>query len=152
MSKTPTLEGIQAEHKKLGDMIAKLMAQAKTEFHFPEAQIELSHGEQYAGIILGKDGEASYHLVLLTGQKEDINWQAAIDWAESLDGTLPTRREQSLLFANLKEEFSNNCYWSCEQHAGSAAYAWYQGFEHGSQGYSTKGNERRARAVRRLVI
>lgn len=62
-------------------------------------------GEQYAGILLGKDGTPDQHIFLLPGEAESIKWQAAKDWAASAGGDLPTRREQSLLFANLKEAF-----------------------------------------------
>lgn len=33
----------------------------------------LNEGEHYAGLILGKDGEADYHLILLPGEANDIN-------------------------------------------------------------------------------
>jgi hypothetical protein len=73
--------------------------------------IELQPGERYAGMILGKDGDPSYHLVLLPGQQDDITWEKAMEWAAKQGGeyvsNLPTRREQSLLFANLKEEFED---------------------------------------------
>jgi len=152
MSKTLTLESVQAEQKKLDAMIAQLVAQAKTEFAFPETEIQLSHGEHYAGLILGKNGESSYHLVLLPDEAEDVNWKDAGTWAKKAGGELPTRREQSLLFANLKEEFSENWYWSQEQRASSESYAWMQYFGNGSQLSRRKGSEYRARAVRRLPI
>jgi hypothetical protein len=112
----------------------------------------LKKGELYAGIILGKDGAANHHLILLPGQKEDINWADAGKWAKKIGGELPTRREQALLYANLKEAFEERWYWSCEQHAGNADYAWYQDFEDGNQSHDHKDYELRARAVRRLAI
>ena len=112
----------------------------------------LKDGEHYAGIILGKDGATSHHLILLPGEVEDTKWQAALDWAVRAGGELPTRREQSLLFANLKEQFTPNWYWSSEQHSANALYAWLQYFSNGNQIINLKGGEFRARAVRRLVI
>jgi hypothetical protein len=112
----------------------------------------LKEGEQYAGIILGKNGEQNYHLVLLPGEIEDANWQKSIDWAKSVGGELPTRREQALLYANLKEQFKSEWYWSCEQHAADSDYAWMQGFSTGGQGNDHKSDFYRARAVRRLII
>ncbi len=112
----------------------------------------LKEGEKYAGIILGKNGEQSYHLVLLPGEIEDSNWQKSIDWAASIGGELPTRREQALLYANLKEQFRSEWYWSCEQHAATPVYAWMQYFGDGVQLNGLKSDGCRARAVRRLII
>lgn len=110
----------------------------------------LNQGEKYAGLILSSNGEPSYHLILLPGQAEDMNWQDAIDWASSIQGHLPTRQEQSLLFANLKGEFEPAWYWSSEQY--SDAVAWDQNFYYGSQLNSSKSAEGRARAVRRISL
>jgi hypothetical protein len=112
----------------------------------------LKEGEQYAGIILGKNGEQSYHLILLLGETEDTNWEKSIDWAKSVGGELPTQREQALLYANLKEQFTPDWYWSCEQHAAHADYAWAQLFGYGFQSYYRKSLNYCARAVRRLII
>src|SRR3990172_1396299 len=108
--------------------------------------------EHYAGIILGKDGEPDHHLILLAGEAESVNWAQAKDFAAKAGGELPTRREQSLLFANLKEQFQPRWYWSGEQHASYSGYAWVQYFSDGDQDGYLKSNDYRARAVRRLVI
>lgn len=147
-----TLEKIEKKQSEIAAMIAEFKAQSTTEFVFPETQIELRHGEHYAGLIIGKDGEPGYHVILLPGEADSVNWQAAKDWAASIDGELPTRREQSLLYANLKEEFKESWYWSGEQHASYSLSAWYQGFGNGGQGYNGKDYIFRARAVHRLVI
>ena len=147
-----TLELLETKHKEFGELIAKFKAEVKTQYVFPQTEIQLAHGEHYAGVILGKDGESSYHLVLLPEDKESIKWQEAVDWAKSIGGELPTRREQSLLFANLKEEFQEKWYWSGEQHASHSGYAWGQYFFNGFQFTCSKGGTCRARAVRRLVI
>ncbi len=112
----------------------------------------LSAGEVYAGVILGKDGAPDHHLILLPGSAEDVPWEKAKEWAASVGGELPTRREQALLFANVREEFESAWYWSSEQDAGYSGYAWSQGFSDGYQHYDRKSNELRARAVRRLAI
>jgi hypothetical protein len=112
----------------------------------------LKEGEVYAGIILGVDGAPDHHLVLLPGDAEEVTWKAAKEFASKLGGDLPTRREQALLYANLKHEFKPRYYWSSELHAAYDDYAWYQGFDDGYQGSSLKSASLRARAVRRLTI
>jgi hypothetical protein len=111
-------------------------------------------GELYAGIILGKDGERNYHLYLLPDKTptERLNWQDSMNWVSTVGGDLPTQREQSLLFANLKEEFAAGYYWSNEQYADGTDYAGVQGFGIGDQHNNHKSNEYRARAVRREYI
>ncbi|MDW3683902.1 DUF1566 domain-containing protein [Cupriavidus sp. CV2] len=117
----------------------------------PVSIADLRPGELYAGIILGKNGEPSHRLILLPGAAEDLTWEQAKEWATSVGGELPTRREQSLLFANLKEEFEGTWYWSGEQYAGGSHYAWGQNFNGGLQDSYRKYGEFRARAVRRLA-
>lgn len=112
----------------------------------------LNDGEHYAGIIIGKDGASSHHLILLPGEAKDLNWEKAKEWATEQGGQLPTRREQALLYANLPEQFKPEWHWSCEQHAASSDSAWMQLFGYGLQGFDLKSNHYRARAVRRLVI
>ncbi|WP_109477672.1 DUF1566 domain-containing protein [Paraburkholderia sp. C35] len=114
---------------------------------------ELNEGEVYAGILLGKNGAAHQHVILLPGDIEDGKWSNAKEWAQSIDGELPTRREQSLLFANCGEEFKRDWYWSGQEHESDSAYAWYQYFGYGDQSYYRKASYHcRARAVRRLPI
>ena len=112
----------------------------------------LKPGEHYAGIILGKDNEPDHHLILLPGEAESVTWEQAKEFAAKVGGELPTRREQSLLFANLKEQFQPRWYWSGEQHVSHSGCAWYQYFDFGYQSYGHKGYGCRARAVRRLEI
>ncbi|MCY0854286.1 DUF1566 domain-containing protein [Cupriavidus sp. D39] len=118
----------------------------------PANRPALAAGELYAGLILGKDGAPDHHLILLPDSAEDVTWEQAKEWAAAAGGELPTRREQSLLFANLKEEFESAWYWSGEQYAGPSNYAWLQNFSVGAQYYGRKSYEFRARAVRRLVL
>lgn len=109
-------------------------------------------GGIYAGIIGGKNGACDHHLILLLGDFEAPDWSRACEWAGQQDGSLPTRSEQALLFANLKGEFKPEAYWSCEQYEGNSASAWCQGFGYGYQLYYHKSAALRAVAVRRLPI
>ena len=157
MSNVITLESIKAEHTKLAELIAAFEKQQEgSALFFPEIIINLAPGEHCAGLIIGKDGEPSYYLILLPGEVEDVNWDAAMEWAAKQSGELvsglPTRREQSPLFANLKEEFQQRAYWSCEANESESGWAWYQVFYYGGQNILRKPSEFRARAVRRLVI
>lgn len=112
----------------------------------------LKDGEVYAGRLLGKNGAPDQHIILLPTEAVDQSWGSCKAWAESQGGELPTRREQSLLFANLKAEFQPRWYWSGEQHADYSVYAWNQRFNGGYQGLNRKSYEGRARAVRRIII
>jgi hypothetical protein len=114
--------------------------------------IPLTPGERYAGAIVNPDGTLSHHLVLLPNRPENrLSWPAAKAWAASVDGDLPTRREQSLLFANTKDAFEPAWYWSSEQYEGDGAYAWSQDFDYGYQSYGHTSYEGRVRAVRRVT-
>jgi len=112
----------------------------------------LKKGETYAGIILGQNGEKDYHLVLLPGEAENCTWSKAKEFAKKAGGELPTRREQSLLFANCREHFKPNWYWSGEQPAANSDCAWCQHFDHGYQSDYDTYLRLRARAVRRIPI
>lgn len=106
-------------------------------------------GGKFAGVTL--DGDQLALLVLLAG---DFNgtWAEAKDWADKEGGVLPSRHDQLVLFKNLKAEFKGEWYWSSEQHAGGADYAWGQGFSDGGQYCNDVSYRIRARAVRRIPI
>lgn len=110
---------------------------------------EVQEGEIYAGILI-KDGAPNHHLILLPGEVEQVTWDQAAEWAASIGGKLPTRKEQALLFANAAEGFEPRCYWSGEQHLRNLA--WTQDFGYGDQDSDGKCLETRARAVRRVPI
>ncbi|HDR9029930.1 TPA: DUF1566 domain-containing protein [Burkholderia vietnamiensis] len=148
---TITLEALKAEHTKFGEMIAAFEKQAASEYRVEGVTITLAPGERYAGLVLGENGDADYHLILLPGEAEEIEWAEAGEWAEEQGGTLPTRREQSLLFANLKSEFQPAWYWSNQQHESNSGWAWCQGFLDGDQYGDDKSAALRARAVRRFI-
>ena len=151
-----TLESIKQKQDEVAKMIAAFESYTTEKVSYPAVNIDLLPGEKYAGLILGKDGDSDYHLILLPEQIKDVKWDEAVKWAKKqggeFDSQLPNRREQSLLFANLKEEFEEYAYWSSEQHASYSDYAWSQHFYVGHQYYWTKTNPLRARAVRRLAI
>jgi hypothetical protein len=112
----------------------------------------LKEGESYAGLILGKEGTPDYHLILLPGDAADVSWPAARDWAAGDGGELPTRRELSLLFANLREQFERGWYWSSEHHETRAQLVWGQNFASGIQTVYGRPYRGHARAVRRVPI
>ena len=125
---------------------------AKVMSIYKEVAGALSDGEQYAGVILGKDGQPDHHLVLFPGEAEEVSWAAARDWAVATGGQLPTRRELSLLYANLREHFQRVWYWSCEPQEPRAQLVWGQNFTSGIQTMYGRPFRGRARAVRRLIV
>lgn len=140
----------------LADLWLKQLAQEQGfRAHAPLPHIaipSLASGESWAGIVLNEDGTPGHHVILLPGEAEGINWNKAVEWAKEIGGELPTRREQSLLYANCKSQFKGEWYWSGEQHAANSLDAWTQCFGYGGQHDGGKGFEARARAVRRLPI
>ncbi|MFC3457462.1 DUF1566 domain-containing protein [Massilia haematophila] len=112
----------------------------------------LKEGEHYAGVILGKEGQPDHHLILLPGDVGDVSWPGALDWAGSQGGELPNRRELSLLFANLREQFSREWYWSSEPHETRAQLVWGENFASGIQTVYGRPFRGHARAVRRVLI
>jgi hypothetical protein len=150
-----TLQSIKNKQDEISAMIAAFEAYSGDKISYPAITLDLQPGEKNAGLVLGKDGDADYFLILLPEEKENIDWNDAVKWAKQqggdMDASLPTRREQALLYANLNEEFKNEYYWSSEQHASESGYAWYQYFYYGYQGYYGEGDTLRARAVRRLL-
>ncbi|QWE95310.1 DUF1566 domain-containing protein [Cupriavidus sp. EM10] len=111
----------------------------------------LSEGEIYIGAIGDKNGDF-HHVVLLPGDNDDATWQAQMEWAKSIGGDLPTRVEQAMLWANFRDQFKGEWYWSNEVHHRNSGWAWYQAFGYGDQDYDGQDHELRARAVRRLPI
>ncbi len=112
----------------------------------------LNEGEQYAGLILGKDGKPDHHLVLLPGEAQEVSWSAAREWAQGNGGELPTRRELALLYANLREQFERVWYWSSETQEPRAQLVWGQNFTSGIQTMYGRPFRGRARAIRRLPV
>ncbi len=111
----------------------------------------IEEGEIYVGSIGDASGDL-YHIVLLPGDSDDATWKKQMAWAKSIGGDLPTRVEQSLLFANLKDQFKPDWYWSNTPHASGSDSAWFQTFSNGFQNFNLLLSKLRARAVRRLPI
>jgi len=112
----------------------------------------LAEGEIYVGCIGDAAGNL-HHVILLPGDNDDANWQDALNWAKSIGGDLPNRIEQSMLWANHRDQFQEDWYWSNETYERNPAYAWCQTFDNGRQLYDRKDYDYcRARAVRRLPI
>lgn len=111
---------------------------------------ELKAGETYAGILLNEDGTPSHHVILLPGDNDSADWQTQTDWAKSIGGELPSRQEQSLLYANCRQHFERDWYWAAEEHSSGSARSQY--FGDGTQYHDRKHDELRARAVRRVEI
>lgn len=120
--------------------------------NYKEVRAALEEGEEYAGLILGKEGKPDHHLVLLPGEATEVSWSAARDWAGGMGGDLPTRRELSLLYANLRERFERVWYWSAEPQEPRSQLVWGQNFTSGIQTMYGRPFRGRARAVRRLLI
>ncbi|WP_175760476.1 DUF1566 domain-containing protein [Burkholderia anthina] len=155
---TTTLAAIEAAQSKLADDHARINAMIDefkkqpraTEYRIDAVTIPLAAGECFAGPILDEDGALSHYLILLPGDAEDVTWDQAREWAEQQGGELPSRREQSLLFTNLRGEFESTWYWSGEE-AETSGWAWFQLFGYGSQVSHHQGTQLRARAVRRFI-
>lgn len=148
-----TLEAIEAKHTELSKLIAQFKEQVNqpvTHF-FPQVEIELHPGEHYAGPVLDQRGDLVHHLVLMAQRPTGkLAWQAAMDWASSIGGTLPTRQEQALLFANCKPHLKPEWHWSSQTHEDDASYAWICDFDNGYQLSHHKSYEGGAVAVRRV--
>jgi hypothetical protein len=148
-----TLEAVEAKQTELAQMIAKLRAgaAAATVLSIAAVSIELQPGERYAGAVLDADGKVMHHLVLLAAKPDgDLDWKAAMAWAAGVGGSLPTRQEQALLFANCKAQIEPRWHWSSETYEANASFAWNCDFDDGYQGNNGKSYEGCARAVRRL--
>lgn len=125
MSNLAEIENIRAEVVKLNARLDALKASALT-IEVPAMKFEL-----------------------LPGEAVGVTWEEAVAWAKEQGGELPTRQEMLVLYANLKDEFQADWYWS-EQHEDGPDYAWVQLFLNGNQNYSHKSDRSRARAVRRI--
>ena len=112
---------------------------------------ELAEGEIYVGCIGDALGNL-HHVILLPGDNDDATHEAQLEWAKSIGGDLPSRIEQAMLFANHRDQFKNDWYWSNEIHHAESGWAWGQFFSLGHQTSNHKLNEFRARAVRRVPI
>lgn len=145
---TITIEELKADVARLNEKVVAFERAKPRVVTVDEIDIELDEGETYVGLILNDDGTPKHHLVLLPGEHEG-DWASAKSWAAKAGGELPSRREQSLLFANAKAGFQARWYWSSEKHE-NGSVAWVQDFDYGGQGTGHVGYNNCARAVRRL--
>lgn len=111
----------------------------------------LADGEIYVGCIGDAVGNL-HHVILLPGDNDAATHEAQLEWAKSIGGDLPSRIEQAMLWANYRDQFKQDWYWSNEIHHRESGWAWCQLFFHGDQSTTDRRNELRARAVRRLPI
>ena len=112
---------------------------------------QLAEGEIYVGAIGDAAGNLQ-HIILLPGDNDEATFEAQLEWAKSIGGDLPNRIEQAMLWANHRDQFKRDWYWSNETHHTESGWAWCQYFLSGYQDYGREGYELRARAVRRLPI
>ena len=113
---------------------------------------ELADCEIYVGAI-GDALGSLHHVILLPGDNDNATHKSQLEWAKSIGGDLPSRIEQAMLWANHRDQFKNDWYWSNEQHHSNDEYAWCQDFYDGTQSLNHRITSRlRARAVRRLPI
>lgn len=148
-----TLEAIKAKQTELADLIAKFTTPAPPAvLHcYREFQVLLKDGERYAGPVLDADGGVSHHLVLMAEKPDDtMTWKDALAWAALVGGSLPTRQEAALIFANCKPHVGAEWHWTSEEYEGNDSYAWYCYFSNGSQGCNDKDDGGTVRAVRRV--
>ena len=113
--------------------------------------LNLQPGETYIGAIGDAAGNL-HHVILLPGDNDEATFGAALEWAKSIGGDLPSRIEQAMLWANHRDQFQKDWYWSAETHHAESSWAWSQYFNYGYQDFIPKSNVLRARAVRRLPI
>lgn len=111
----------------------------------------LNEGEIYIGAIGNAKGEV-YHLVLLPGDNDDATHAEQLAWAQSIGGDLPNRIEQAMLWADHRDQFKKDWYWSNEKHHSESGWAWCQSFITGTPSNDPTDYALRARAVRRLVV
>jgi hypothetical protein len=116
-------------------------------------------GGIYAGLCRGRDGQPDHHLILAAAvPPKRLTWKAAQTWAAKVeadghkDFAVPDRHQSAVLFGNVADQFEPNWYWTSTQHADASSYAWYQGFDDGTQYDTIKSYEARVRAVRRLPV
>lgn len=112
-------------------------------------------GGIFVGTVLGIEGERNYHLIIgpecedRMSQPDGMKYAAGIEVGVHKDFTLPNRREQRFLQCNGHGLFKPEFYWSCEQHAADADFAFGQTFDDGYQDLYHKSLKSHVRAVRR---
>lgn len=108
-------------------------------------------GGIFVGVITQPDGAHSA-VTLMPDRAQKLTWQAAKDWAESLNAQLPTRPMAALIFANTQDRPQTGSHWTSEEHKDNASYAWGCYFPNGNQDYYRKSYEGEAVAVRLIQV
>jgi hypothetical protein len=106
----------------------------------------------FAGLATKPDG--TYCAVVLLADKPGgkLIWQQAVEWAQSVQGELPSRPVSALLFANARDQFERAWHWTSETDEDDGSFAWYQGFSGGSQLQGLKSYATHVRAVRLIPL
>ncbi|MGU7784919.1 DUF1566 domain-containing protein, partial [Burkholderia sp. PU8-34] len=91
----------------------------------------LAEGEIYLCGVIDANGDVE-HTVLLPGDTR-ATWQKSLEWAKGLGGDLPTRVELAVAYAKHRDLFERAAYWSNEEDADDAGWAWFQYFGSGYQ-------------------
>jgi hypothetical protein len=107
-------------------------------------------GGIFCGLTTDKQGKHFAVALLPDKPDSDLPWKKAMAWADTVNGTLPTRPVAALLFANARDQFEPDWHWTSEQY--SAGYAWLQYFLDGYQLFYDESYEGRARAVRLIHL
>ena len=107
-------------------------------------------GGLFAGLTTDKEGRHLAVVLLPDKPATTLAWKKAVEWAACVNGVLPTRPVSELLFANAKDQFDPDWYWTSEVFYRS--HAWGQYFDSGFQGTSRKSYEGQARAVRLIQL
>ena len=105
----------------------------------------------FAGLTTKPDGTHCAVVLLADKPGGKLTWQQAVEWAQSVQGELPSRPVSALLFANAHDQFERTWHWTSETDEDDGSYAWSQGFDDGRY-YSHKSDEGRARAVRLIPL
>ena len=127
--------------KELQDQIDALKAEAQAAESFNWDKAPLICELNGYGWLLGPEAD------------EEINWNGAIEWCQSVGGELPPRDIllQAYLNEDIKPLFKDGWYWSGTEF--NATYAWKQYFFNGYQGNDNpKTNVNFVRAVRKYPI
>ena len=104
-----------------------------------------------AAAISATDGFANTEAMAAAGSKLG-QWARALRLGGHDDWYIPSRLELLLAFAEMRDQFAQDWYWTSTQTKQDTQYAWIQLFGNGGQYDDRKDFELRARAVRRVPL
>jgi hypothetical protein len=131
------IKEIQEQINKLQEQV-NLLTIEKTTFNWDDAPTIVDiNGSRW---VLGQEAP------------EELNWNDAVAWCESVGGLLPPRNILLECYMNkeIRDLFTATTYWSSTEF--TATYAWAQFFFNGLQYGNVKTYATYVRAVRRLDI